>query len=70
MESTTAAHTQSESAVGSRPMEGTQAAVSTTPAGQRGTILAKRLLFGDSLAAVLSASLTLVILGLLGGWEG
>jgi exopolysaccharide biosynthesis polyprenyl glycosylphosphotransferase len=39
-------------------------------AGQRGTVLAKMLLFADSLAAAISASLTLLVLGLVGDWDG
>jgi exopolysaccharide biosynthesis polyprenyl glycosylphosphotransferase len=67
MQSSTAAHSQGESAVDSRPVETTRPGVPTTAAGQRGTVLARMLLYGDSLAAAAAAAIAVLLLGLGGG---
>jgi len=66
MESSTAAHHQHESAVDARP-ELTAAPASS--AGQRGTVLAKGLLYGDLLAAAAAAALAVAAIGTL-DWGG
>jgi exopolysaccharide biosynthesis polyprenyl glycosylphosphotransferase len=69
MESSTAAHSQADAAVDARPVVSTPPGIPATPAGQRGTVLARMLLSGDSLAAAVAAALSLLILGL-SGWDG
>jgi exopolysaccharide biosynthesis polyprenyl glycosylphosphotransferase len=69
MESSTAAHRQSDTAVDARPLVTTPPGVPTTPAGQRGSVLARMLAWGDSLAAAIAAAVAILILGL-SGWNG
>jgi len=69
MESSTAAHAQGETDVEAQAVARQLPGVPATPAGQRGAVLAKMLLLGDTLAACAAAALAVLVIGF-SGWEG
>ncbi len=70
MESSTATqHAQSSSSLDARSVERTPKGVPASRAGQRGSILAKMLVFGDALAACVAAAVAVAAVGF-SGWSG